>query len=45
MVTVEDFSRLVSGIYAAEVTPRYWELAIREIHRRQRPMEWCTSDR
>jgi DNA-binding CsgD family transcriptional regulator len=33
MVTVDEFSRLVSGIYAAEVTPRYWELAIREIHR------------
>ena len=33
MVTVDEFSRLVSGIYAAEVTPRCWELAIREIHR------------
>jgi hypothetical protein len=33
MVTVEDFSRLVSGIYAAAVTPEHWEAAIREIHR------------
>ncbi len=33
MVTVEDFSRLVSGIYAAAVTPEHWEGAIREIHR------------
>ncbi|OBJ15962.1 helix-turn-helix transcriptional regulator [Mycobacterium colombiense] len=32
MVTVEDFSRLVSGIYAAAVTPRHWELALRDIH-------------
>jgi DNA-binding CsgD family transcriptional regulator/PAS domain-containing protein len=32
MVTVEDFSRLVSGIYAAAVTPQHWEAAIREIH-------------
>ena len=30
MVTVEDFSRLVSGIYAAAVTPQHWESAIRE---------------
>jgi DNA-binding CsgD family transcriptional regulator len=33
MVTVEDFSRLVSGIYAAAVTPQHWQLAIRDIHR------------
>jgi DNA-binding CsgD family transcriptional regulator len=33
MVTVEDFSRLVSGVYAAAVAPRHWELALREIHR------------
>ena len=33
MVTVEDFSRLVSGIYAAAVTPQRWESAIRDIHR------------
>src|SRR6476646_4133087 len=33
MVTVEDFSRLVSGIYAAAVTPAHWESAIRDIHR------------
>jgi DNA-binding CsgD family transcriptional regulator/PAS domain-containing protein len=33
MVTVDDFSRLVSGIYAAAVTPEHWEGAIREIHR------------
>jgi DNA-binding CsgD family transcriptional regulator/PAS domain-containing protein len=32
-VTIEDFSRLVSGIYAAAVTPSHWEVAIREIHR------------
>src|SRR5947208_970857 len=31
-VTVEDFSRLVSGVYAAAVTPQHWEAAIREIH-------------
>ena len=33
MVTVEDFSRLVSGIYAAAVTPQQWESAIREFTR------------
>ncbi len=33
MVTVEEFSRLVSGIYAAAITPERWEAAIREIHR------------
>ncbi len=33
MVTVEDFSRLVSGIYAAAVAPQHWEAAIREVHR------------
>ncbi len=33
MVTVEDFSRLVSGIYAAAVTPGDWELAIRDVER------------
>jgi DNA-binding CsgD family transcriptional regulator/PAS domain-containing protein len=32
-VTVEDFSRLVSGIYAAAVTPQHWESALREVHR------------
>jgi DNA-binding CsgD family transcriptional regulator/PAS domain-containing protein len=31
MVAVEDFSRLVSGIYAAAVTPQHWELAIRDL--------------
>jgi DNA-binding CsgD family transcriptional regulator len=31
MVTVEDFSHLVSGIYAAAVTPQHWESALREI--------------
>ena len=31
MVTVEDFSRLVSGVYAAAVAPRHWEGAIRDI--------------
>ncbi len=33
MVTVDDFSRLVSGIYAAAVTPRHWLQAIHDIHR------------
>lgn len=33
MVTVEDFSRLVAGIYAAAVTPQHWQLAIHDIHR------------
>jgi DNA-binding CsgD family transcriptional regulator len=33
MVTVEDFSRLVSGIYTAAAAPQHWEAAIREIHR------------
>jgi DNA-binding CsgD family transcriptional regulator len=33
MVTVEEFSRLVSGVYAAAVTPLHWEGAIRDIHR------------
>jgi DNA-binding NarL/FixJ family response regulator len=33
MVTVEDFSRLVSGVYAAAVTPQHWQLAIHDIHR------------
>jgi DNA-binding CsgD family transcriptional regulator len=33
MVTVEDFSRLVAGIYAAAVTPERWGCALREIHR------------
>ncbi|WP_029116981.1 helix-turn-helix transcriptional regulator [Mycobacterium sp. URHB0044] len=32
MVTVEDFSRIVSGIYAAAVAPQHWEAAIREVH-------------
>jgi DNA-binding CsgD family transcriptional regulator len=31
MVTVEDFSRLIAGVYAAAVTPQHWEAAIREI--------------
>ena len=33
MVTIDEFSRLVSGIYAAAITPQHWEVAIREIHR------------
>jgi DNA-binding CsgD family transcriptional regulator len=33
MVTVDEFSRLVSGIYAAAVTPRHWPTATREICR------------
>lgn len=33
MVTVEDFSHLVSGIYAAAVAPHQWETALGEIRR------------
>jgi DNA-binding CsgD family transcriptional regulator/PAS domain-containing protein len=33
MVTVEDFSHLVSGIYAAAVAPDQWEAALGEIRR------------
>jgi DNA-binding CsgD family transcriptional regulator len=33
MVKLEDFSHLVSGIYAAAVTPQHWQAAIREINR------------
>ena len=33
MVTVDEFSRLVSGIYAAATTPQHWEWAIRDIQR------------
>ena len=33
MVTVADFSRLVSDIYAAATSPQYWERALHEIHR------------
>jgi DNA-binding CsgD family transcriptional regulator/PAS domain-containing protein len=33
MVTLEDFSRLVSGVYAAAVTPQQWEPALHEIRR------------
>jgi DNA-binding CsgD family transcriptional regulator len=33
MVTVEDFSRLVAGIYAAPVASQRWDGALREIHR------------
>ena len=31
MVTVDEFSRLVSGIYAAAVTPQHWELVTRDL--------------
>jgi DNA-binding CsgD family transcriptional regulator/PAS domain-containing protein len=31
MVTVEDFSRLVSGLYAAAVTPQHWTSALTDI--------------
>jgi DNA-binding CsgD family transcriptional regulator/PAS domain-containing protein len=34
MVTVEDFSHLVSGIYAAAVAPDQWEAALGEIRRK-----------
>ncbi|CAN5870576.1 LuxR C-terminal-related transcriptional regulator [soil metagenome] len=33
MVSVEDFSRLVAGIYAAAVAPDKWEATLRDIHR------------
>ena len=33
MVAVEDFSRLVAGIYAAAAAPQQWEGAVRDIHR------------
>ena len=33
MVTVDEFSRLVSGIYAAAAAPQRWERALRDIHR------------
>jgi DNA-binding CsgD family transcriptional regulator len=32
MASVEDFSRVVSGIYAATVAPDTWEATLREIH-------------
>lgn len=33
MFTVEGFSRLVAGIYAAAIAPQHWESAIRDIQR------------
>jgi hypothetical protein len=33
MVSIEEYSRLVSGIYTAAVAPQYWEQALRELHR------------
>jgi DNA-binding CsgD family transcriptional regulator len=33
LVTVDEFSRLVSGIYAAAVTPQHWATATREMCR------------
>lgn len=33
MLTVEGFSRLVAGIYAAAIAPQHWESTIRDIHR------------
>ena len=33
MVTIEDFSRLVSGIYAAALTPQNWGVALADISR------------
>ncbi|ART73340.1 LuxR family transcriptional regulator [Mycobacterium dioxanotrophicus] len=33
MVTLEDFSRLVAGIYAAAAAPERWQSAIGDIHR------------
>jgi hypothetical protein len=31
MVSVEDFSRLVAGIYAAAITPQQWESVTRDV--------------
>jgi DNA-binding CsgD family transcriptional regulator len=33
MVSIEEYSRLVSGIYTAAVAPRYWEQALHDLHR------------
>jgi DNA-binding CsgD family transcriptional regulator len=33
MVTVEDFSRLVSGIYTSAISPQHWVVAIAEVSR------------
>ena len=33
MVTVDEFSRLVSGIYAAAAAPEHWLMVMRKIHR------------
>jgi DNA-binding CsgD family transcriptional regulator/PAS domain-containing protein len=33
MVTVDEFSRLVSGIYAAAVTPQDWDAALGDVRR------------
>ena len=33
MVTVDEFSRLVSGIYAAAITPQHWERVTRDVMR------------
>jgi DNA-binding CsgD family transcriptional regulator len=32
VVTLDEFSRLVAGIYAAAVTPDRWETVVRDIH-------------
>jgi hypothetical protein len=33
MVTVDEFSRLVAGIYTAATAPGYWQSAMRDIYR------------
>ncbi|MBU9767293.1 helix-turn-helix transcriptional regulator [Mycobacterium sp. TNTM28] len=33
MLTVEGFSRLVAGIYAAAIAPQHWESTIRDVNR------------
>jgi DNA-binding CsgD family transcriptional regulator len=33
VIAIDEFSRLVAGIYAAATAPEQWESAIREIHR------------
>lgn len=33
MVSIEEYSRLVSGIYTAAVAPQYWDQALRDLHR------------
>jgi hypothetical protein len=39
MVTIEQFSRLVAGIYAAPVASQRWQDALNEIHRTLGPAD------